>query len=64
MNWLIVYKWKNSSEIFNHFHKGSIIIDLKKVEAEIKTENPLKEDNLIYLNIIELGYGPIRCVPH
>ena len=37
MNWLIVYKWKNSSEIFNHFHKGSIIIDLKKIK--VKSQN-------------------------
>ena len=55
MEYLIVYKWRYNNAIFNHYHSGRIKINLREVEAEIRNKTGEHEENLIFINIIQLG---------
>lgn len=55
MRYLIVYKWLWSDEIYNHFHTGGLKLDLQEVENEIRISSDEHEEDLIYINIIQLN---------
>lgn len=55
MEYLIVYKWYGDNEVFNFYYTGSIKINLKDVEKEIRELSDEYEEDLVYLNIIQLG---------
>lgn len=56
MEYLIVYKWMYNNEILNHYYEGKIRkIDLQKVENEIRNISGEYEEDLVFINIMQLG---------
>lgn len=56
VEYLIVYKWMYNNEILNHYYEGKIRkIDLQKVENEIRNISDEYEEDLVFINIIQLG---------
>ena len=55
MKYLIVYKWAWCNEIYNHYHIGGLKLDLQEVENEIRNFSDEPDEDLIYINIIQLN---------